>query len=871
MIVYHRLRSLSQHASWQTPLYHMNKQKIPNSPFRPLQIFIVALIFVCGISSVSVFAQSWKEPSTQNPSISTNAASVPNLIRVENKRCMKADGTGTFTVCAIVGANCATADETCQNKQAVEGNLRIGSASSSDIFSSLEVYGSMEIQNSVLVDSSVGGTKCTTVECANGTQYPAFLVQQTAGSVGIGTNVLSNGRLNVRAGVINGKSEYPYAVYAVSSGEFGGVWAKSTADPSLKKAGIITSASGQSSIAVFGKAIDVQHRGIFADANKATFPTGTSIAAQFKGNVTVVGGFYQGDGSQLIRVGNVADNGPAVPQTGQIGMSTWVKREVSIASGTQANPTTTTVNFNFPTGQGYIVKYVSVMLGNGTTNVTYTPLYGVPGVTVQVNGTNLAITNKSGNAYTNSIVYAQVQSGVSAAVFEYTSNPGQATEIVSTKPILYTTNNNGSYELSALVTGAPTQSFFWKIENGKGTICASTASCAGTELTSDAHVYYQMPSSYPNNPNDPNDPTDKTTTISVTWSGTGGTVSKTISLQLFDLEIPSVNDRTVEMGDTKSMVIGVNSVYRPTTPNLTFELNTSCPSNDCLQNPISPSTARFKAPITNPLSVVKYTLVARLAMDPTVAKPFDVYVVPQMTITTRFPNNPFNSLTDPQPNVETSTVAVNKELHVAIVAVPGNITSAFACTPPSCTSWSGTDGIFKTSTVDAKTISIVWTPTGADYPPGFTYTKTKIIFSGKAYGAPTSSVGSTVYVRFWTSGYPDTSPYPSPYLEPSPITNTNGNNSTFSDPTKSGVIGGDISSTRILSLTAIRNEIPDWTAVTYNVTPNTTPTPVHVYGRSRADMRDIVNISLDVPSTACYCDGHHPKPSCCITNPTNPN
>ena len=91
-------------------------------------IGISAFLFVFVFGTGLVLAQTWKEPSTKPPG-DPKATNIPDLLRVTT-----ADGA--------------------LGQQVKQGKLRIGSAKSSDIFSTLEVYGNLQVQNNLLVDES---------------------------------------------------------------------------------------------------------------------------------------------------------------------------------------------------------------------------------------------------------------------------------------------------------------------------------------------------------------------------------------------------------------------------------------------------------------------------------------------------------------------------------------------------------------------------------------------------------------------------------------------------------------------------------------------------------------------------------------------
>lgn len=774
--------------------------KKKNNKQHPFWIVGLA-IFVFLLVSGSVVAQTWNPPSTEPPGTKTPdvASNISGLIRLA-----PTGTTGQFKA----------------------GSLAIGTSTIANIVQRFEVYGDTKVDNSFLigtgntVDMATYQLPCTTAGSAVST--PVFYAR-SGDNVYIGGSNFISCAAAAKLTVASGDNEFPDgAIYATGALKHG-VWGYSS-DSSASGSGIKAQVGSSGAVAVYGDAINAQNTGLFAQA------TGTSLAALFKGNVTVEGGYLQGNGSGLYRVGSLYD--ASLPLNGGQGMSVWAKRDVSVPNGTSS------VDLGLATGE--LVRTYSALVRSGATYQMYTPP-AFPDLQILLNGSQIQLTNSSGSTYTLRLL-VHVQSGASIVVDTY--YPGAAAPKSAGDDIPVVFDAGKTIELESSVPNAADRTFKWSfVGTAAGQLCVSgttTCTSGATEITStNQRVTYQMPATT----------TQLSATLKVEWTNDprDPNVSRQFRIDMVDIQ-KQVQNQAIEY-DAADVNVPFNvQIASDANPSLNLSV-LKFTLKDVAQGTekIDANTGRYTAPsqALNAGLVNRHITVA-LAAEPLANKVFSVYLVPKVTLSTTFPSGP-------QAGQATSTVARGTlanpfplNLNVSLAGEPGS-GNLLQCNAGvgTCTNTSSPFSLSYTSiaSIGQQTITATWVPNNSligstAYPTGFTYAKTTTVTVGSlSVSGPTSGASGTF--TFTTSGY--ASAYLATTLPANQV-----NSGTWSG-TGNQQVGGSVASTITQIVTSGTNQ----TRITFSTGTAGTYT---IYGRSINDLRDVKSASITYTSGGgCVC------------------
>lgn len=682
-------------------------------------VFVVFGVVVMGFSFFSYIAHG---QSTGVPGVDIDAENIPSLVRVED-----VDATG---------------------KQIKIGRFRVGSAQTIDLTANFEVLGDLHTYGSLLVAAS---GVCSSSVCSfssDGQKYPPFLVQIDQDFVGIGTNnndetngTLKDGYTPGTLGVFSGIDEFENGAVYVTATSDHAIYGQTAAN---LRAGVFGYVSSADSYGVFGKAVDVNNRGVVGINKSAE----DAVAGYFKGNVVVTGGFLQGNASELLRVASVND-GFLPASDGGRGIGAWATRQ-DITAGPN---TTTTYAINI--GEGEILRSLDILIADTNSPEVY-KTYGSH--ISEVGDANKIVVTHSTDDKTISIFnpsptityvvrfMAQIETGVSIRVSH------DSTSISDLQPILFESSSN--YELTAEVS-ATAQTFKWKFITSpvRGSLCeiANPNNCITTGEISGASVFYKQPTGPFSESNPP-----PAVTIRVTWGTESLSIFRDITLQLIDLQpVTSLGGYvTAEYGTNTQLT--VSSLYDENTYNgsgLVYFLPLTSPRTGENLSTTGEYTPPTEGLFSSPGFEEKVNVTARF--DNKFDFSFDVYIVPRINVETRFPDDGTS-----QENQVSHTVAVGQDLELE-VGVVGVYEVAYEDTQVACTPASSCGLTENTSTytlnateIGEKVISVSWeAPTGESYPASFVYTRppvsvyaSKIESSGGGSGAPRT-------ITFTVQGY----------------------------------------------------------------------------------------------------------------------
>lgn len=763
---------------------------------------IVFMVFAVAIGAFFAFSGVVYSQSTGAPGLDTDAENVSGLIRVDDE-----DGTGL---------------------QIKSGSLRIGSAKTIDLNANFEVFGDLFGHGSLLI---AGDGVCQTSSCKfsdEGTvKNVPFLVQKDDDFVGVGTNNIVDSNVSGYSpgllAIYSQENRFPNgAAYATSTSNHG-VYAKTS--QSLR-AGIYSFASGAYMYGVFGKAVDIENRGI-----TGIKPDGGTIAGLFKGNVLVSGGFMQGNASGLIRVGSINDASLPAGDGGR-GLGAWATRQDI------AVPAKSTTVYAMNLGDGELLRSLDILVAeDGSTEYrTYGThvRFSLTPISVTYNAEELTIINTSIFAYNVRFV-AHIETGISIRVthgFDTVSDY---------QPELY--KSGDFYKLTADVS-ASVKNFSWKFVTSpaRGSLCGAdqngnvvTSTCTKDGTITGQTIYYQQPSAYSGTP-----PSE---TFKIRWEGGTGDIFRDITLQLVDVKAKT---NVAEYGEDTALSV----ISTPAPSYVQYSLVNA--KRDAVENLTSngvytpPAISLFSEGYDEKVTV-RATYEDKLSIE------YDVYIVPRINVTTKFPDGP-------QAGQASSTVAnglaLNAEVALSGLEVgvnPSYATISGACInadSTSCTSElvknSNSLFVLTPNSIQTKTLAFTWTPPVAEvqpngvYPSSLSFTDdlvnphevyvSKISSSGGGTGTPRD-------ITFTITGWENSTGLLSTLL---PM-----NELEFTNPFANQHIGG------YGTLGSIINTAPNITTARII---STAASNYYVKGRNPNDYRDTSQQTVVVPGgSTCTC------------------
>ena len=784
-------------------------QKKNNKKQHPYWIVGLA-VFSFLLVSGTVFAQTWNPPSTQPPG-STNPDSSSNISGLI--RLAPVSGTGQFK----------------------SGSLAVGTSTIANIAQRFEVYGDTKVVDSFLVGTS-GTVDMNTYQLpcyttpGDSVSNPVFYVRD-ANNVYIGGSSALACAVAAKLTVSSGDNEYPDGAIYSTSNLKNGVWGYSS-DANSADGTIAAGVKGQvgttGAVAVYGEAVDYRNTGLFAQASAG------AIAALFKGNVTVEGGYLQGNGSGLYRVSSLYD--ASLPTNGGQGMGVWAKRDISVANGTS--------NIALGLATGELVRSYSVMVNVLGNYQLYTQA-AFPKLQILLSGSQIQFTNTSGSAYTIRLLM-HIQSGASIVINTY--YPGAAAPKAAGDDIPVIFDAGKTIDLEGSIPNAADKTFKWSfVGTATGKLCVTgTTNCitgSGDITSTNQRVTYQMPAST----------AQLSATIKVEWLNDprDPNVSRQFRIDMVDVQ-KQVQNQAIEYNATNvslpfNVQIASDADPALNLSTLTFALKDTVQGAESVSQNTS-SSAKYNAP-NLPLNsgLVNRHIAVALAAEPLANKVFSIYLVPSMAISTTFPSGP-------QVGQATNTVAKGTvgspfplNVNVTLNGEPNAGLNSMQCQGGvgSCTGSSSPWSISYTSllSIGQQTINMVWTPNtilvGTDkYPNGFSYSKSKTVTVGTLTLTGPSSGASGTFTA-------TTSGYATAFLNTALPANQV-NSGTWS-ATGNQEVGGSTAGTITQIVTSGTNQ----TLITFSTSSTGTYT---IFARSTQDMRDVKSMNITYTSGGgCTC------------------